>query len=202
MKSSLAHHRALLEAVASALSAPGHQVANEADPRVAASCRIGEALRRLPAPTPPSDLHTAAFYEGILERATAAAARDIGAPILRAAFEPAGAGQDVSWVEAGASPLVTGALRSPVPATPGWLLARIRSDLRAARPTRVRPSGTWLAGTWLAGTWAAAAAVLVLAGLFAVRHGTPRPTELVFHQVERPISTMGHPSDLLRDLGR
>lgn len=192
MTSSLARHRALLEEVASRLVAPGHRVTNEADPRVAASCLIGEALRRLPKPTPPAELHTAAFYERILERATAAAARDIGAPILRAAFEPAGAGEDVSWVEAEASPLVTRALRSPVPATPGWLFARIRSDLRAARPVRLRP-------TW---TWVAAAAVLVVAGLFAVRHGTPRPAELVFHQVDRPISTMGHPSDLLRDLGR
>lgn len=195
MTSSLARHRALLAQVASALRAARDSTSGDpasADPQVAAICRVGEALRRLPAPTPPPELHTAAFYDGILERATAAAARDIGAPFLRAAFEPAGAGRDVSWVEADASPLVTRALRSPVPATPGWLLARIRSDVRAARPTRVRP-------TW---TWVAAAAVLVLAGLFAVRHGTPRPAELVFHQVERPISMMGHPSDLLRDLGR
>lgn len=192
MTSSLTRHRALLAEVVSALRAPDGEAADGGDPRVAAICRVGEVLRRLPAPIPPRELHTAAFYEGILERATAGAARDIGAPILRAAFEPAGAEQDVSWIESEASPLVVRALRSPIPATPGWLLARIRSDLKATRPTRLRPAGTWLA----------AAAVLVLAGLFAVRHGTPRPAELVFHQVERPLSTMGHPSDLLRDLGR
>lgn len=202
MTSSLTRHRALLAEVASALRTSGREAVDGSDPRVAAICRVGEALRRLPGPIPPPELHAAAFYEGILERATAGAARDIGAPILRAVFEPAGAEQDVSWIEAEASPLAVRALRSPIPATPGWLLARIRGDLRAARPTGLRPVGTWLAGTRLAGTWLAAAAVLVLAGLFAVRHGTPRPAELVFHQVERPLSTMGHPSDLLRDLGR
>ncbi len=162
------------------------------DPQGARIRALARILRDLPRPPAPPELRSPAFLEEIFDSATRASASAIGAPLLRAAFEPAVPARDVAWVPVDHSRVGHLILRAPAPRTPGWLWARIRSDLEAARPTKA----------WRGWAWIAAAAAVILLGFLAGYDGTPRPPELVFQSVDRPLTLVGHPSDLIRELGR
>ena len=182
--------------------------------RVRAARCTATLLKTLAAPELPAELAAPQFLERIHEAITAASAASSYGEALEASITPKAMPLDPGWE--GAALAATPRSSPPLAllaakAAPGWLWARIRSDLRAGLVERRSLRRRSFAMRTVA-------AALLIAGIgiaLWANHragagpgGTKSPMspvgvdDIVFVTVDTPFATDASPSLLLRDLGR